>query len=77
MFKKLHNYLCIFFFFFSYPEETMQLVAELSEDIATDYRERQKSKLKRTFVKASDAATSKVQSKFYYLILQYFFKVNC
>lgn len=42
----------------------MQLVAKLSEDIAQDYRAGQKSKLKRTFVKASDAATSKVQSNF-------------
>lgn len=39
----------------------MDLVAELSEDIAKDYRERQKTKLQRTFVKASDAASSKAK----------------
>ncbi|KAF7990806.1 hypothetical protein HCN44_000611 [Aphidius gifuensis] len=46
-----------------YPEETMDLVAELSEDIAKDYRERQKTKLQRTFVKASDAASSKAKGR--------------
>ncbi|KAK0181887.1 hypothetical protein PV327_000071 [Microctonus hyperodae] len=44
-----------------YPKETMDLVAELSQDVAKDYRERQKSKLQRTFVKASDAASSKIK----------------
>ncbi|XP_015513697.1 NF-kappa-B-repressing factor [Neodiprion pinetum] len=44
-----------------YPEETMQLVAELSQEIAADYREKQKSKLQRTFVKASDAAGAKAK----------------
>ncbi|XP_012267761.2 NF-kappa-B-repressing factor isoform X2 [Athalia rosae] len=44
-----------------YPEETMQLVAELSQEIAADYREKQKTKLQRTFVKASDAAGAKVK----------------
>lgn len=44
-----------------YPKETMQLIAELAEDIVGEYREKQKSKLKRTFVKASDAASSKVK----------------
>lgn len=39
----------------------MDLVAELSQDVAKDYRERQKSKLQRTFVKASDAASSKIK----------------
>lgn len=39
----------------------MDLVAELSQDIAKEYRQRQKSKLQRTFVKASDAASSKVK----------------
>ncbi|XP_076244355.1 NF-kappa-B-repressing factor [Calliopsis andreniformis] len=44
-----------------YPKETMQLIAELAKDIVGDYREKQKSKLQRTFVKASDAASSKVK----------------
>lgn len=44
-----------------YPKETMQLIAELAQDIVGDYRERQKNKLQRTFVKASDAASSKVK----------------
>ncbi|XP_066595052.1 NF-kappa-B-repressing factor [Prorops nasuta] len=44
-----------------YPNETMQLIAELSKDVAADYREKQKSKLKRTFIKASDAASSKAK----------------
>ncbi|XP_053983379.1 NF-kappa-B-repressing factor isoform X1 [Hylaeus volcanicus] len=44
-----------------YPKETMQLIAELARDIVEDYRERQKKKLQRTFVKASDAASSKVK----------------
>lgn len=39
----------------------MDLVAELSEEIAAEYREKQKTKLQRTFVKASDAASSKVK----------------
>ncbi|XP_076670632.1 NF-kappa-B-repressing factor [Andrena cerasifolii] len=44
-----------------YPKETMQLIAELAQGIVGDYREKQKSKLQRTFVKASDAASSKVK----------------
>ncbi|XP_076633380.1 NF-kappa-B-repressing factor [Colletes latitarsis] len=44
-----------------YPKETMQLIAELAKDIVGDYREKQKKKLQRTFVKASDAASSKVK----------------
>nr|XP_003699363.2 PREDICTED: NF-kappa-B-repressing factor [Megachile rotundata] len=44
-----------------YPKETMQLIAELAQDIVGDYREKQKTKLQRTFVKASDAASSKVK----------------
>lgn len=41
----------------------MQLVAELSREIASDYREKQKSKLQRTFVKASDAAGAKAKGR--------------
>ncbi|KOC62277.1 NF-kappa-B-repressing factor [Habropoda laboriosa] len=44
-----------------YPKETMQLIAELAHDIAQDYREKQKNKIQRTFVKASDAASLKVK----------------
>ncbi|CAL7940936.1 unnamed protein product [Xylocopa violacea] len=44
-----------------YPKETMQLIAELAQDIVGEYREKQKTKLQRTFVKASDAASSKVK----------------
>lgn len=39
----------------------MDLVTELSCDVAAEYREKQKTKLQRTFVKASDAASSKVK----------------
>lgn len=44
-----------------YPRETMDLIADLSHDVAGEYREKQKSKLQRTFVKASDAASSKAK----------------
>lgn len=39
----------------------MDLVKELSQDIAAKYREKQKKKLQRTFVEASEAASSKVK----------------
>jgi len=39
----------------------MDLIKELSEDVAAEYREKQKTKLKRTFVEASEAASSKVK----------------
>ncbi|XP_024875664.1 partner of xrn-2 protein 1 [Temnothorax curvispinosus] len=44
-----------------YPQETMDLVKELSQDVAAEYREKQKKKLQRTFVEASQAASSKVK----------------
>lgn len=44
-----------------YPQQTMDLVDELSRDVAAEYRERQKKKLQRTFVEASEAASSKVK----------------
>jgi len=44
-----------------YPEETMELVHELSLGIVEDYREKQKTRLQRTFVKASDAAERKTK----------------
>lgn len=46
-----------------YPEKTMRLVADLSKGVADDYREKQKGKLKRTFIKASDAAGAKVKGR--------------
>ncbi|CAL8096525.1 unnamed protein product [Orchesella dallaii] len=44
-----------------YPDETMELVHELSLGIVEDYREKQKTRLQRTFVKASDAAERKTK----------------
>nr|CAD7440190.1 unnamed protein product [Timema bartmani] len=44
-----------------YPEKTMQRVAALSKGIVDDYREKQKSRLQRTFVQASDAAGAKAK----------------
>ncbi|XP_011876902.1 PREDICTED: NF-kappa-B-repressing factor [Vollenhovia emeryi] len=44
-----------------YPQETMDLVEELARDVAAEYREKQKKKLQRTFVEASEAASSKVK----------------
>ncbi|XP_076290975.1 NF-kappa-B-repressing factor [Lasioglossum baleicum] len=46
-----------------YPEETMQIIADLGSDIVGDYREKQKTKLQRTFVKASSAASLKVKGQ--------------
>ncbi|PSN34429.1 hypothetical protein C0J52_20394 [Blattella germanica] len=44
-----------------YPSETMQLVENLAKGVADSYREKQKSRLQRTFVKASDAAGAKAK----------------
>lgn len=38
-------------------------IAELSKDVAQQYREVKKTKLQRTFVSGSNAAESKAQSK--------------
>uniref|UniRef100_A0A182YDW3 XRN2-binding (XTBD) domain-containing protein n=2 Tax=Anopheles stephensi TaxID=30069 RepID=A0A182YDW3_ANOST len=46
-----------------YPPETMRMVAELSKDIVTKYRDARTGKLKRTFVTASDAAASRYVQK--------------
>ena len=43
-----------------YPQETMDTVDELSYGILTEYREKQKGQLKRTFVSGSDAAGARV-----------------
>lgn len=44
-----------------YPAETMQLVASLAQGVADGYREKQKGRLQRTFVQASDAAGAKAK----------------
>lgn len=44
-----------------YPKDTMKMIAELSKDVVKDYREKQKDRLQRTFVGASDAASSKAK----------------
>uniref|UniRef100_A0A2M3ZJL1 XRN2-binding (XTBD) domain-containing protein n=1 Tax=Anopheles braziliensis TaxID=58242 RepID=A0A2M3ZJL1_9DIPT len=46
-----------------YPPETMRLVAELSKELASKYRESRTTKLKRTFVAASDAAAARYTAK--------------
>lgn len=44
-----------------YPAETMRLVASLAQGVADEYREKQKGRLQRTFVQASDAAGAKAK----------------
>ncbi|XP_033342810.2 NF-kappa-B-repressing factor [Megalopta genalis] len=46
-----------------YPDETMQIISNLGQDISDDYRQKQKTKLQRTFVKASRAASLKVKGQ--------------
>ncbi|XP_058832455.1 partner of xrn-2 protein 1-like [Topomyia yanbarensis] len=46
-----------------YPAETMALIAELSKDVAAEFRQSRESKLKRTFVAASDAAAARYAKK--------------
>ncbi|KAK4008511.1 partner of xrn-2 protein 1 [Daphnia magna] len=46
-----------------YPAETMKTVAELSEEIVGEFRERQKTRLQRTFVGAAAAASAKVNRR--------------
>lgn len=46
-----------------YPAKTMERVAHLSQDVAQNFRESRESKLKRTFVGASDAASSKAKGR--------------
>ena len=46
----------------------MLQIAELSKDIAKDYREIKKSKLQRTFVSASSAAQNKASGMLFFLI---------
>jgi hypothetical protein len=44
-----------------YPAETMRLVASLAQGVADGYRVKQKGRLQRTFVQASDAAGAKAK----------------
>ncbi|XP_054726816.1 uncharacterized protein LOC129236447 [Anastrepha obliqua] len=46
-----------------YPSETMRLVAELSKEVVKDYRKSRESRLKRTFVGASEAAEARVKAR--------------
>lgn len=46
-----------------YPDETMRLVGELSQDVAKEFREGRAKKIKRTFVKASDAAEARAKGR--------------
>ena len=41
----------------------MQLVAHLSKGVADSYRAKQKTRLQRTFVQASDAAGAKAKGR--------------
>lgn len=47
-----------------YPAPLMVRIAELSKDVAKEYREIKKTKLQRTFVTASNAAESKATRMF-------------
>ncbi|XP_039491909.1 NF-kappa-B-repressing factor [Drosophila santomea] len=46
-----------------YPSATMLLVAELSKEIAADFRQKREQRLKRTFVSASDAAEQRAKGR--------------
>ncbi|TDG51376.1 hypothetical protein AWZ03_002171 [Drosophila navojoa] len=46
-----------------YPSETMLLVAELSKEIAEEFRQKRSLRLKRTFVNASDAAEQRAKGR--------------
>lgn len=46
-----------------YPDATMRRVALLSQDVAKEFRKTRASKIKRTFVGASDAAGAKVKGR--------------
>lgn len=48
------------FNFYRYPAPLMVRIADLSKDVAKNYREQKKSKLQRTFVSATDAAENKI-----------------
>jgi len=46
-----------------YPSETMRLVAEMSKEIAEEFRRKRDQRLKRTFVSASDAAEQRAKGR--------------
>lgn len=46
-----------------YPFKTMERVALLSKEVAAQFREARSSRLKRTFVGASDAASAKAKGR--------------
>lgn len=46
-----------------YPAETMRMVAELSKEVAKEFRTERASRLKRTFVAASDAAEARAKGR--------------
>lgn len=46
----------------------MRLVEELSKGVADEHREKQKGKLKRSFVQASDAAGDKIKRKLEWIV---------
>ncbi|KAI9584571.1 hypothetical protein GQX74_006466 [Glossina fuscipes] len=46
-----------------YPAETMRMVAELSKDVAKNFRAERANRLKRTFVTASDAAEARAKGR--------------
>ncbi|XP_033163741.1 NF-kappa-B-repressing factor [Drosophila mauritiana] len=46
-----------------YPSATMLLVAELSKEIAAEFRQKREQRLKRTFVSASDAAEQRAKGR--------------
>ncbi|XP_032596703.1 partner of xrn-2 protein 1-like [Drosophila grimshawi] len=46
-----------------YPSDVMLLVAELSKDIAEEFRKNRALRLKRTFVSASDAAEQRAKGR--------------
>lgn len=46
-----------------YPAETMAMVAELSKEVAKEFRAGRANRLKRTFVAASDAAEARAKGR--------------
>lgn len=48
----------------SYPKETMRIIAELSDNnVVSDFREKHKSRLQRTFIGAKQAAENKTKGR--------------
>lgn len=57
----MYNF-CIYWFY-RYPDKAMELIAELSREVAHDFREEQKGKLQRTMVGASDVAEARAKGR--------------